>query len=76
MKIRFCEGLNRILKFLQNIVTFRIGSRSLLSIYLVNRFKDLKFRVTLTAAVNRVGIFVLKALKFKKVIKQYLPNVY
>ena len=50
-------------------MTFRINSRSLLSIYLVNRFKDLKFRVILTAAVNRVSIFVPKALRFKKVIK-------
>ena len=74
--MRFCKGLNRILKFLQDIATFKISSRSLLSIYLANRFKDLKFRVTLTAVVNRVNIFVLKALRFKKVIKQYLPNIY
>ena len=74
--MRFYKGLNRILKFLQDIVTFRIGSRSLLSIYLVNRFKNLKFKITLTAAVNRVGIFVSKALRFKKVIKQYFLNVY
>ena len=57
-------------------MTFRISSRSLLSIYLANRFKDLKFRVILTAAVNRVSIFVLKAFRFKKVIKQYLPNTH
>ena len=74
--MRFCKGLNKILIFLQDIVIFRIGSRSLLSVYLVNRFKDLKFRVTLTAVINRVSIFVPKALRFKKVIKQYLPNIY
>ena len=73
--MRFHKRLNRILKFLQDIVTFRISSRSLLSIYLANRFKDLKFRVISTAAVNKVGIFILKALRFKKVIKQYLLNV-
>ena len=67
--MRFYKGLNRILKFLQDITTFRIGSRSLFSIYLANRFKDLKFRVILTTAVNRVSIFVLKAFRFKKVIK-------
>ena len=73
--MRFCKGLNKILKFLQNIVTFRISSRFLLSVYLANRFKDLKFGVVLTATVNKVGIFVLKALRFKKVIKQYFPNI-
>ncbi len=57
-------------------MTFRVGSRSLFSVYLANRFKDLKFRITLTAAVSRVGIFVLKALRFKKVIKQYFLNIY
>ena len=67
--MKFYKGLNRILKFLQDIATFRISSRSLLSVYLVNRFKDLKFRVALTAVVSKVGIFVLKALRFKKVIK-------
>ena len=67
--MRFCKRLNKILKFLQDIATFRISSRSLLSIYLANRFKDLKFRVTSTAAINRVGIFVPKTLRFKKVIK-------
>ena len=74
--MRFCKGLNRIFKFLQDIATFKIGSRSLFSVYLVNRFKDLKFKVTLTAAVSRVSIFVLKAFRFKKVIKQYFFNVY
>ena len=67
--MRFYKRLNRILKFLQDIATFRISSRSLFSVYLANRFKDLKFKITLTAVVNRVGIFVLKALRFKKVIK-------
>ena len=67
--MRFREGLNRILKFLQDIATFRIGSRSLLSIYLANRFKDLKFKVISTAAVSRVSIFIPKAFRFKKVIK-------
>ena len=67
--MRFYKGLNKILKFLQDIATFRINSRFLLNIYLANRFKDLKFRVTLTAVVNKVSIFVLKALRFKKVIK-------
>ena len=67
--MKFYKRLNKILKFLQDIATFRIDSRSLLNIYLANRFKDLKFRVTLTAAVNRVGIFILKALRFKKAIK-------
>ena len=67
--MRFYKGLNRILKFLQDIVTFRIDSRSLFNIYLANRFKDLKFRITSTAAISRVSIFVLKAFRFKKVIK-------
>ena len=67
--MRFYKGLNRILKFLQDIITFRINSRSLLSIYLANRFKDLKFRVISTAVISRVGIFILKAFRFKKVIK-------
>ena len=74
--MRFREGLNRIFKFLQDIVIFRIDSRSLLNIYLVNRFKNLKFRVILTAVINKVNIFIPKALKFKKIIKQYLPNIY
>ena len=67
--MRFYKGLNRILKFLQDIITFRISSRSLLNVYLANRFKDLKFRVISTTIINRVGIFVLKTLRFKKVIK-------
>ena len=67
--MRFRKGLNRILKLLQNIATFRVSNRSLLSIYLVNRFKDLKFKVILTTAVSRVNIFILKAFRFKKVIK-------
>ena len=54
---------------------FRVSSRSLFSVYLVNKFKDLKFGVILTVVVSRVGIFVLKAFRFKKVIKQYLLNV-
>ena len=74
--MRFHEGPNRILKFLQDIATFRVNNRSLLSIYLANRFKDLKFRVILTTAVSRINIFIPKALRFKKVIKQYLPNIY
>ena len=73
--MRFREKLNRILKLLQDIATFRVSSRSLFSVYLINRFKDLKFRVTLTAVVSKVSIFVLKALRFKKIIKQYLFNV-
>ena len=74
--MRFREKLNRILKLLQDIATFRVGSRSLLNIYLANRFKDLKFGVILIIAVSRVSIFVPKALRFKKIIKQYLPNIY
>ena len=50
-------------------MTFRVSSRSLFSVYLANRFKDLKFGVTLTAAISRVNIFIPKALRFKKVIK-------
>ena len=57
-------------------MTFRISNRFLLSIYLANRFKDLKFRVILSITVNRVSIFILKAFSFKKVIKQYLFNIY
>ena len=74
--MRFREGLNKNFKFLQDIATFRIDSRSLLSVYLVNRFKDLKFRVTLTTVISKVNIFISKTLRFKKVIKQYLPNIY
>jgi hypothetical protein len=35
----------------------------------VNRFKILKFRVILTAAVNEVEIFLLKTFRFKEVVK-------
>ena len=67
--MRFYKGLNRILKPLQDIVTFGVGGRSSLSIYLVNRFKNLKFGVVLTAALNKVGIFLSKAFRLKKVVK-------
>ena len=67
--MRFHKRLNRILKPLQDIAIFGVGSRSSFSIYLANRFKNLKFRVISTAVINRLGIFLFKALRLKKVVK-------